>query len=163
GPQGTGGVSDLARIPIFCRSARYSGRYRPACRISQIGGMTCCLPARTSIRGLVTGLPGCKVGAHKFVHEDLEFQGSKRPCDHPARRILGFSCNYLQRQASSPPGLQKPTCQLSLVEPMANFSSVPLNATSCAGANAKARFHFAPGNSSSAATTFAVGCASTSM
>ena len=41
--------------------------------------------------------------------------------------------------------MQKPTCQLSLLkEPMANFGSVLLNATSCAGWNANARFHFAP-------------------
>src|SRR5262249_60027487 len=70
------------------------------------------------------------------------------------------------RQDSSSPGLQKPTCQLSFVsEPIANFNAAPLNATSCAGSNLKARLHFAPGNSSSAATTFtfAPGCASNSL
>src|SRR5262245_6270748 len=69
------------------------------------------------------------------------------------------------RHASSSPGRQNPTCQLSLVhELIANLSSMPLNVTSCAGANLNARFHFAPGNSSSAATTFifAPGCVSTS-
>src|SRR5262245_34551636 len=74
--------------------------------------------------------------------------------------------NHRVRQDSSSPGLQKPTCQLSLVrEPMANFNAAPLNATSCAGSNLKARLHFAPGNSNSAATTFtfAPGCASTSL
>src|SRR5712692_6355242 len=79
---------------------------------------------------------------------------------------LGFCGYLLPRQASSSPDLQKPNCQLSLVkEPMANFSSVPLNATSCAGSNLNARFHFAPGNSSSAATTLtlAPGCTSTGL
>ena len=71
-----------------------------------------------------------------------------------------------RRHASSSPGRQNPTCQLSLVhEPMANFSSVPLNVASWAGSNLNARFRFGPGNSSSAATTFifAPGCASTSL
>src|SRR6516162_3650398 len=69
--------------------------------------------------------------------------------------LLSKILNYLlSRQASSSPGLQKPTCQLSLVrEPTENFSAVSLNATSCAGSNLNARFRFAPGNSSSAATS----------
>src|SRR5215472_1525024 len=80
--------------------------------------------------------------------------------------MLGFCRYLLLRQASSSPGRQKPTCQLSLVqEPRANFSPGPLNSTCCAGSNLNARFHFAPGNSSSAATTFTLtpGSASTSL
>src|SRR6516165_9665036 len=47
----------IEEIVDLLPSARYSGKYRPACRISQIGGTVNCLPARTSIKGLVTDLP----------------------------------------------------------------------------------------------------------
>src|SRR5690242_17480866 len=95
-----------------------------------------------------------------LVSSSHEKQDSQKLLSRQNREWRFLQHYLLPRQRSSSAGLQKPTCQLSLVkEPIANFSSVPLNATSCGGSNLKARFHFAPGNSSSAATTLA--CAST--
>ena len=44
---------DRESFSAFARIARYSGRYLPACRISQIGGIGSRLPARTLSRGLL--------------------------------------------------------------------------------------------------------------
>ena len=48
-PPRVGSKQRSRKLPAFARIARYSGRYLPACRISQIGGMDCArLPASTT-------------------------------------------------------------------------------------------------------------------
>jgi len=44
----------LRKLPALSRSARYSGRYRPAWRIIQTGGTLWRLPSSTSRSGLCT-------------------------------------------------------------------------------------------------------------
>src|SRR3954454_1681495 len=46
------GVKHRSRkLPALARNSRYSGKYRPACRIIQIGGTGCRRPESTSRKG----------------------------------------------------------------------------------------------------------------
>src|SRR6185312_7064509 len=46
------GVKQRSRkLPALARTSRYSGKYRPACRIIQSGGTFCRRPASTSRKG----------------------------------------------------------------------------------------------------------------
>src|ERR1700743_816398 len=50
------GVKHKSRkLPALARNSRYSGKYRPACRIIQIGGTACPRPESTSRKVFVIG------------------------------------------------------------------------------------------------------------
>src|ERR1700722_17522354 len=53
------GVKHRSRKPpALARNSRYSGRYRPACRIIQIGGTAWRRPESTSMKALMGGFWG---------------------------------------------------------------------------------------------------------